>query len=535
MSGIYGLLHTNSKYLDGFNPEFSSLKEASMGKISSLENKEKELYNKLTGTNNYQDFIKKIRELFNGKEAQKDRKALLNFSNTELKNFLKELENNKRRSEISLPITLKISLKNLEQNQIKISQRGKEYITEGNLIIPNVMLNVGNIKKVVNEVFGRHFDVENLTALDNLQSFVGQLLDAGAVTFDDKGNVTNSFKEYFLPQIRNFPWGFTQKDFDRLREYVSDSFLEEQIRKAYNEIKSFILNTLCADTSDDLKKSVIKVWNKKIGKDILNIEFFSKGENFVNGVVGALGEFQAAVLFEYLNIRLKRNKSIKTKIVGNEYLYGAQKKTDVELFGMLGLQIKNINLNSIKNNLGDKGSIINTTTSALRFSKYLNPSVSNTFLTFLTNYYFNLDFQRKQEKNFISLKDFLGKYLGELFNLAMADSVKDTVCFYFISGQYLVPGSVILRSANKAMEQNNYNTDKIQISGKKIHGKSDDEWNEFKSENEKVPYFTDYWRSRKDGWTPTEKNKMDFVNYTSNISIRSKFNTEQYIKEYSIF
>jgi hypothetical protein len=133
---------------------------------------------------------------------------------------------------------------------------------------------------------------------------------------------------------------------------------------------------------------------------------------------------------------------------------------------------------------------------------------------------------------FDNLTFWLEDYLGELMNMAMNDAVDDTVTFYMIGGQFLVPGSAILKraealnlantiritSAFKGMTDTGYHGEYTIVKGKKR------------------PEFVKYWNKKHSGWVPTDLNKKIY-NYliSQGISIRTSFNLMDDIMSFSIF
>jgi hypothetical protein len=108
-------------------------------------------------------------------------------------------------------------------------------------------------------------------------------------------------------------------------------------------------------------------------------------------VQGSLGEFQTAVIFEYLRNK-KMSAPAMAMIQGNIYRNGEQGKTDVQIFKSLGIQVKNMNIieqNGKLSLLRD----LETNIHPNKFAKYLDDYTATNFLDFLANYYFNLSYQ----------------------------------------------------------------------------------------------------------------------------------------------
>jgi hypothetical protein len=86
-------------------------------------------------------------------------------------------------------------------------------------------------------------------------------------------------------------------------------------------MRNYIIYTLAAGASSELKRAIYNVWKENFGRHWTDpIAFFSgtREGNFISRVQGALGEFQTAVIFEYLSEkRLGKNRI--AQIQGNVY------------------------------------------------------------------------------------------------------------------------------------------------------------------------------------------------------------------------
>lgn len=93
-------------------------------------------------------------------------------------------------------------------------------------------------------------------------------------------------------------------------------------------------------------------------------------------------------------------------------------------------------------------SFIDAGTNPGTFSKYLPSEQGSELRLFFANYYFNKDFAEKREALYTSVIEEMSTYYYALYNLALTDVLeKDQVSFYFIGSRYLVPASVIIKSA----------------------------------------------------------------------------------------
>lgn len=504
-----GLLHTGSHWLHGFQDSFSFNSFVSKGNISTLEAKEKSLYRKF-GVDTFEEFRNIINKLF--LEYPQDREILQRFSSDNLRSELLRFSSTVG-MEFNQTVSLTIDLNVAQQGDFQISKKSKDVSINGVIQIPDVQLDTKSIKEIFNKYLSTTFR-KGSDWQKNLQEMIASLESQGVISI---GDGPKTFYEEYTMASKNFPWGYTKRDIDFAIQMGKESEIYQQLEEAKRKIKDFIRNTLCAGASPDLIKAVDSVWRSTIGSGISGIAFFEKGNNFLNGIIGALGEFQFAVLTKYLGFRTGIRTNVS--LVGTELLNtGAQRKTDVEIFRSLGIQIKNFSINT-------RFDAINTSVSAAKFAEYIDNS--SDFLTFIANYYFNLTYQSRRTSDFQTLLEFLGYKIGEIYNLAVADSVTDTVVFYYISGRYLVPGSAILRASQQAQERQLSNSIKITSS---VKGMSDEEY----SDGE----YKKYWEKTSGsitGWVPKEKNTAEFQKIVeSNISIRSSFPYQQLMMQYAI-
>jgi len=130
------------------------------------------------------------------------------------------------------------------------------------------------------------------------------------------------------------------------------------------------------------------------------------------------------------------------------------------------------------------------------------------------------------------LKTWLGDYLGEIMNMAMNDSVEDTVTFYMIGGQFLVPGSAILENADSLDL-----TKSINITSS-YQGLTDTGYRGQYTmvKGKKRPEFVKYWNKKHSGWQPTSENAKQYNYLTERgISIRTHFSLLDDIMSFSLF
>ena len=106
-------------------------------------------------------------------------------------------------------------------------------------------------------------------------------------------------------------------------------------------------------------------------------------------------------------------------------------------------------------------------------------------------------------------------------NMAMSDAIDDTITFYMIGGQYLVPGSAILENADSLNLE-----DSINITSA-YNGLTDVGYRgQYTLVKGKMrPEFVKYWHKKYGGWKPTEENMRtdvirEKVAYKKNIKVK---------------
>ena len=522
-----GKLHTASAYaLENIDLDFSA-ESHSKSDISILKTKEQQLYQQF-GQNSYQGFITQLRDLFDSKdieiirrfEANNLQKSLQIFTMSNQELFNQQVEFVFNFDKIPLLDDKKLR-DTLRLKNVTVESTGPVYLA----FTPD------RIKEELNKHFSlHHFRGSNWTR--NLDAFISKLTTTEILTISTQ-QPDGTYKQHQnINTIPNFPWGVLKKDVELAEQLGEDSELSQELIRAAKKIKDYIFYTLGAGASSELLEAMNKVWNRNFSaKENNPVLFFSGGtkSNFISGVQGALGEFQAAVIFEYLSIKKVTNAF--ATIVGNSYKNNEQLRTDVAIFNKLGLQVKNVSQITSNDNI----SLLRDLTTTIHpkdFSQYLDNNES--FLDFLANYYFNISYQGQVQNQFDDLRSQLGDYLGEIMNMAMSDQLSDVVTFYIIGGKYLVPCSVILESA----EQLNLK-ESIKITSA-YSGKTDvgyrGEYTETKG-GKKQPAFVKFWNRRRNGdWYPTEKNQSEY-NYliSKAISIRTNFNLLDNIEMFSIF
>ena len=533
-----GVVHTlNQRYGNLANLSISTGQLPNLdSEINFLEGKEKALYRKI-GVNNYDDFIDRIRSLFNS--VAKDREVLTRFSAANLNSKLSRFQRGNT-IEVDTPVTIICDPASLEENtDYHSSNKNVEIDMNGNIVL-GLNYDVSRFKSCIKELTGvkvkpQSANMKKTTELiDEINKAAPNAIKIVAYKEGGEQDVTDSFTSKW----DNFPWGYTVDQINEMLKSDPSSQGREDLTRAWNEVENFIKNTLGAGASATLKMAINRVWEEKMGSghdadSLMNLGFFSKGRNIMSGIKGALGEFQTALIAEYINLRLQKESGINSaqvaEIIGNIVKGGEQPKTDVQILEKFGVQVKNLNLNAIIN--GKTNTLINTTIHPNQLAQVLNGGINVS--DFLINYYFNLSFQTQRKSDFERLKLILQNRIQEVMNLSISENISDSVCFYMVGAQHLIPASHILQAVK-------FQQVSVEI-GSAYTGYTDEQYNKTVRGGDstgRAPLFIKYWHGQEGNWTSTEANAAAYNRLNSSaISIKTKFDVQSLTSSgrYSIF
>ena len=534
MAKFQNVLHTHSGYAkDTISTNFILyIKDASSqvgSKLDLVKQKEQELYAQF-GVNSYPQFINIIRQMFQDNGQYSDRTVIRRFEASYLANSLKQFASRNKKL-LDKEVRLTIDTSKLASTKVKILDQG--------IISFECTYKPAELKKKFNELLKTRFHTteKRQDASTELDKLVDEMFDSGALQIETISQTKNgkNYELYQRERFPNYPWGISKADLDKIEaldwQGKDIAKLREDLQQALEDMRDYIIYELAAGASSDLKKAIYTVWRRNFGRHWTDpIAFFSgtKESNFISKVQGALGEFQTAVIFEYLSEK-KLSSSRIAQIQGNVYnKAGEQGKTDVQIFSSLGIQVKNVTtiwkdqklqlLRDLKTNIHPQ-----------KFAQYMESQYQTGFLDFLANYYFNLNYQETAQGEMTMLQEGLSSWLVELMNMAMVDSaVGDTVSFYLIGGKYLVPCSILLEASEELNLKNN-----ISITGP--GAKTDEEYRGVSSKNKK-PLYQTYWKNADGEWSPTGENIGKYHNLiTRGISIRNHFNLFERIEDYALW
>lgn len=354
------------------------------------------------------------------------------------------------------------------------------------------------MKELLNKAQGRHFHTASL-GIDCMKAYLKHLVV-------EKNLPEETQKE----KIQAITKGFHTTKFigDSDLRYtladIKDPSKRANIRLATKKIKDFFYSSEglnVASGTQALKRAFNQTWNDNINKIEYGIAFFLKGGTLTY-FNGAFGEFQIALLSNYILRRTGIKNSTLASKISNTIGQTEQAKVDVTLLGNLGIQVKNYNPYTYNYNP------IETNTTAESFLNKLGNSGQEipvddkaqvvSLTSFLANYAFSQDYRAMAGEGTIpsvtDIEESLANYAGELYNLSInnSEAFSDTVLFYSFSGMYLVPASEILQAVHDHLKEESNRTN-IRVSIKwDGDGLSSEDMQKGQGDHN-TPYWTKYW------------------------------------------
>ena len=479
------------------------------GQIARLQDQEKAVYGRFfSGCTTYENFIIRLRELFN-KEYNVDMQIIKNFAAEKIqvllnKNFGTQIMPSKNlvtEIEIINPNVTKIDIGNI------LKGTSGNFKLSNNIIKLDIRMDDAGIKamkELLNKAQGKHFHTASL-GTDCMKAYLKHLVI--------KQNLPEEAQKEKIQAITK---GFHTTKFigDSDLRYtladIKDPSKQADIQRATKKIKDFFYSSAGLNVANGtlaLKLAFEQTWRDNITNIEYGIAFFLKGGTLTY-FSGAFGEFQTALLSNYILQRTGTKALNLVSKISNTIGQAEQAKIDVKLLGDLGIQVKNYNPYTYNYNP------IETNTTAESFLNKLGNSGQEipvddqaqvTSLTsFLANYAFSQDYRAMAGKGTIpSVKDIeksLENYAGELYNLSINNSkaFSDTVLFYSFSGMYLVPASAILQAVHDHLAEENNRTN-IRVSIKwDGDGLSSEDMKKGQGKYNS-PYWTKYWHRTVEG------------------------------------
>lgn len=507
-------LHTNPiKWAEEgfqlFSSEFENSKNIDTqktrlkGQIARLQDQEKAVYGRFfSGCTTYKDFITRLQKLFD-KEYNVDMQIIKNFAAEKIqvllnKNFGTQIMPSKNlvtEIEIINPNVTKIDIGNI------LKGTSGNFKLSNNIIKLDIRMDDAGIKamkELLNKAQGKHFHTASL-GTDCMKAYLKHLVVEKHLPEETQKEKIQAITKGFHTTkfIGDSDLRYTLAD-------IKDSSKQADIQRATKKIKDFFYSSAglnVASGTQALKDAFQKTWQDNISSIEYGIAFFLKGGTLTY-FSGAFGEFQTALLSNYILRRTGIKDSTLASKISNTIGQAEQAKIDVKLLGDLGIQVKNYNPYTYNYNP------IETNTTAESFLNKLGNSGQEipvddqaqvTSLTsFLANYAFSQDYRAMAGKGTIpsveEIEKSLANYAGELYNLSInnSEAFSDTVLFYSFSGMYLVPASEILKAVYNNLKDENHRTN-MEVSIKwGGDGLSSEDMKKGQGKYNS-PYWTKYW------------------------------------------
>ena len=574
------VLHTNSKWahLEGHrtattvnNAIRKTATEQNLidASISFLEGQEKQLY-AWVGESNYEGFINKLREEFakHGNDVQvfqNMKKQSLNLIirvNSLFSTLSPGQEIHLRFSQIpTITINGKQVEEWLEQEGFKVEK------LSGKLDI-SFNYEIGQIKRLMNALGGYNFNPEskNSRAVSkHFDDFLKQECFSGKTKIGEfvVGSHSNQVDLSEHLKEKKSPFSYKKENIDEALQGKNSGGLEE-IRQAIRETHG-ILKELCAAGTPILQRSFDRAWNAKIGSNWANADretlknflFLSKGKN-ASGIAGAIQEMFTAMISEYLNLTIAEKffSGPVADILGNLPIgeSSEQPKSDVEILKTIGIQVKAYNQNSLidgkgQSQMGDgsflqlakkgKTSAMDANVHPIGLDKNLAGHGLYNFGDAIVQCCFNSDNGDLKDLTDTIDEVLLAQAMNLTTNSKEVDfQIGNTVAFYFLDAQYLVPGSVLLKRLQPVSGPTDIQH-AVDITG--ITGYNDAYFELDDGDGE--PNFSKYWTALTipplgaSSWIPTEDNRSEYTDlYTKDVSIHIYFEYQfMYDANYSIY
>ena len=513
-------LHTNpitwaEKGYQLFSSEFKNSKEVNAQQerlkkqIELLQGQEQKVYGRFfAGCKTYDDFINRLRELFDTKHNV-DMQIIQNFAAEKIqvllnKNFGTQIMPSKNlitEIEIINPDVTKIDIGNI------LKGTSGNFKLSNNIIKLDIRMDDAGIKamkELLNKAQGKHFHTASL-GTDCMKAYLKHLVVEKKLPEETQKEKIQAITKGFHTTkfIGDSDLRYTLAD-------IKDPSKQADIERATKKIKDFFYSSEGLNVAKGtlaLKLAFEQTWEDNINNIKYGIAFFLKGGTLTY-FNGAFGEFQTALLSNYILQRtgaIIKDKTLASKI-SNTIGQTEQAKVDVTLLGNLGIQVKNYNPYTYNYNP------IETNTTAESFLNKLGTNGEDvsaddksqvlSLTSFLANYAFSQDYRAMSEgqgtiPSVEEVEKSLENYAGELYNLSIIQSTpqskaySDTVLFYSFSGMYLVPASAILQAFYDNLEKNNRTNIRVSIKWDG-DGLSSEDMKKGQGDHN-TPYWTKYW------------------------------------------
>ena len=522
--------------------------------IKNMEHRETKVYQQyFNGCTTFEKFIENLRNLFSEKGYGQDKEILRNFKSENARAKLKAYfgthyvgaSNFQLKVEIE-PSKITIDLKSLQKNLgegITITPKPDDKIELNIGIDKNDKEKTKKIKQSLNLIFNTRFD-PNSSYERGIKKFLNKVDDRVGDYITIIGGVDdakNSLSSYTLVGGPNSPFRYTEED---ISGAANNSIGANDINSALKEIKQFFLSPNgmnIQNGSPALRAAFELTWRTNIEAKFSQAAFFMKGGT-LNYLIGALGEFQTALINNYILRRAGRLTPKAISRISETIGQRQQSKVDVTVLKDIGIQVKNYDLNIFES---ARRGIMSTTNTPKKFLNTLqttgainkpDDTTISTLESFIVNYAFSADYRTLTNAASFEqrIKEIFETYYAEMYSFAVQADLDDTVLFYSIAGEYLIPASRILKMISKDIDITGV---PLKISWPKPYSYE----YFYPTDNMASPPWKQYWEPRKSAdppYIPTEEQSTKINNLLSTISFSTGFqftNLKNFLTKYSMF
>lgn len=525
--------------------------------INNMKNREEAVYQRyFNNCKTFEQFIENLRNLFSEAGYGQDKEILQNFGSENARAKLKAYFGTSYVSASNFQLTVNIKnpgRTNIDFKALQKLSKGNKGITispengktkiELNIGVDDD--NIGKIKESLNLIFNTHFNPKSSYkgGVKNFLNNIDKRIEDYITIVGGVDSAKSSLKSgYTLVGGPNSPFRYTEEDIAGAENNPS---IEADINSALKDIKQFFLSPNGMNIhngSPALRSAFELTWRTNIEAKFSQAAFFMKG-GVLNYLIGALGEFQTALINNYILRRAGGLTPEAVSRISETIGQRQQNKVDVTVLKDIGIQVKNYDLSVFES---ARQGIMYTTNTPKKFLNALqttgaitnkpDDTTISTLESFIANYAFSADYRTLTNASSFEnkVKEIFETYYAEMYNFAVQADLDDTVLFYSIAGEYLIPASHILR----LISQNGSITKiPLNISWPKPYTYE----YFYPTKNMASPPWRQYWEPRKSAdppYIPTEEQSTKIDNLLSTVSFSTGFqftNLRSFLTKYSMF
>ena len=525
--------------------------------INNMKNREEAVYQRyFNNCKTFEQFIENLRNLFSEAGYGQDKEILQNFGSENARAKLKAYFGTSYVLANNFQLTVNIrnpgrtnidfkALQNLSKGNkgITISPENGKTKIELNIGVDDD--SIGKIKESLNLIFNTHFNPKSSYkgGVKNFLNNIDKRIEDYITIVGGVDSAKSSLKSgYTLVGGPNSPFRYTEEDIAGAENNPS---IEADINSALKDIKQFFLSPNGMNIhngSPALRSAFELTWRTNIEAKFSQAAFFMKG-GVLNYLIGALGEFQTALINNYILRRAGGLTPEAVSRISETIGQRQQNKVDVTVLKDIGIQVKNYDLSVFES---ARQGIMYTTNTPKKFLNALqttgaitnkpDDTTISTLESFIANYAFSADYRTLTNASSFEnkVKEIFETYYAEMYNFAVQADLDDTVLFYSIAGEYLIPASHILR----LISQNGSITKiPLNISWPKPYTYE----YFYPTKNMASPPWRQYWEPKEGAdppYIPTEEQSTKIDNLLSTVSFSTGFqfiNLRSFLTKYSMF